>query len=1104
MKPQITVETFVACGACGAGRWAPAHLAVELQREDTWLALSELLLLICDACGNRSAAANATLMFEEAQSADRPRYLLLPIQRTPSSEEIAEGRQFLVDKGLSPVMVASLVPTGWPAADADLHVSVLPALEADPTVTQQAARQERRSRLMAALLRLGAVTSAGQIREALRTCPELATDGVEAERELRSILRWPPEASRLADARDALIRVLESSVTDADFETAYTAFDAERRAAMTQIVQAGYDKVNWLSEHLDAPAADWDSVAAQALELLGFGGDQPGRAMLLRTVGTQVLRRRGATWPQAEWGIQCLRDSRQLWHELDDKDQEAMAGSDLVAALDAWEYGDVYAKVTEAEGVARDVIAYYAGTQRNELLAMAMTNLAVILLRAATLEQRHDRIQEAVDLCRAALPLRPKDKDPYGWAFSAANLALGLRRLGADDVAARRSQLEEAAAVSHEAAAILEGSGDIPAADQARVNRMDALLGLAGELRSERLRTVLGVDETNDAEALASILVTNPGAFGKTETPPEVAQMIHSPAAAEEARILQTVLDEAAAMLAQPRTDRDPLIRSRLARLTAMAWPMLLGPTQEAADALAAARRLIDEAVAPDAAATTSSDLGTLLSDLDRWVDAAAAYDDCIAINDRIIETSVVKDRVNQALKQFPTLARWTAYIHLRCGDPQLAVTILERTRLRSLPRLVPGAGRAVQFLSWRSATLDDIGRAATPTCPIAYVLTAPAGSAVLLVRRTDQGQVSVTVYENTLSSGFFVARMWSLQQPELGFLGAQMLGLAMDPAILSLMEPLGSLLERVVVELLAENVRDLVLVPTGPTAILPWAAAMVRVSSNSQPTPVVDLLNLSVAPSAAAVVLGRERAADRARDAAGGRILVVADPERQDAAPLPGARDEARLIGEAFPGRVDVLEGTEATTGTVLSRLPACWIGHLACHGGNDVLLPEAMRLLLSDADVSLGQLLQLPELRARLVVLSACQTGHVEIMGASDEMLGMPLAFLQAGACAVVSTLWPIDDRVTALLVGRFYDELAAEIGVDGHGDVAAALARAQRWLRSLTHEQAQRLRLQHRIQKPMDPQRSAGTALPGTSARAAPFANPYFWAGLVAYGR
>ena len=59
-----------------------------------------------------------------------------------------------------------------------------------------------------------------------------------------------------------------------------------------------------------------------------------------------------------------------------------------------------------------------------------------------------------------ALPLRPKTEDPYGWAFSAANLALALTRLAEDDPVTRRSQLEEAAAVSLEAAAVFDAHGD--------------------------------------------------------------------------------------------------------------------------------------------------------------------------------------------------------------------------------------------------------------------------------------------------------------------------------------------------------------------------------------------------------------------------------------------------------------------------------------------------------------------------------------------------------------------------------------------------------------------------------------------------------------------
>jgi CHAT domain-containing protein len=1106
VKPEVTVEMSWTCRTCGTVRPVPAYLVVGLRPEDTWSALDGLLLGTCGSCGQRDAAARATVLVKEDGAEDSPGYMLLPVRGALSAADIEQGRHFLAENRMPPALVAGLAPTGWPAPDTDLNSSVLSVLEADPAIASQVARHERRSRVMTALLTLGSVTSPGQIRETIRACPEFATDGIAAERDLLSILQWPPEADRLAQARAALISVLTSSVTDSELETAYQAFDRGREAGMRQILEAGYDKVRWLAKHSSAPAAEWDPVAVQALHLLGLGGDQRGRAGLLFSVGTYVARRADATQDQVTWAVQCLRESRGLWHDLGDGGQEAVAASHLAMALYAWDYGDAYASACEAEAIMREVVSHYEGTAETGLLAMAMTNLAIILLKVAATDQHQDRIQEAVDLCRKALPLRSKSEDPLGWAFSAANLALALTRLGADDAATRRSHLEQAAAVSREAADILDAQGDVLNADQARINRLDALLSLADQLREERLRAAVGGDETDQVSPAmtADLLDTNPGAFGLAETPPMVAEIVRGPASPDEAQILQSVLGEAVALLAEPRVTRNPGIRSRIARLTVIAWPKLLGPTQEAADAVAVARRLIDETVAPDAAMQTDSLLGSLFTQLDRWAEAAAAFDDDLALNEKMLQDNIDRERVVQTLARAPTLARWTAYAYVRAGDPQTAVTILERTRSRSLSRFVPGAGPGLELLSWRSATLDDIGLAARPACPIAYVLTANAGSAVLLVRRGDDGRVAVTAYESSLSSAFFVAQMWSLPQPERGFLTAQLISADMGPAIRSLMEPLGSLLEPVVADLLADGVRDLILIPAGPAAILPWAAAMVRGPGDSQPTPVGELLTLSVAPSAAAVVLGRQRMAGRLRDAATGRLLVVADPERRDTFPLPGARDEARRIEAAFPARVDVLAGPAAQADAFLDRLPACWVAHLACHGTSNVLQPEETRLLLSDGDVTLGQLLRLPELRARLVVLSACQSGQVDIIRASDEMLGMPLAFLQAGACAVVSTLWPIDDRVTAMLVGRFYEELAAEIGVDGPGDVAAALARAQRWLRSLTGEQARRWRQERGVRELPSSRRSISTMPSPPSGTDAPFADPYFWAGLVAYGR
>jgi CHAT domain-containing protein len=88
---------------------------------------------------------------------------------------------------------------------------------------------------------------------------------------------------------------------------------------------------------------------------------------------------------------------------------------------------------------------------------------------------------------------------------------------------------------------------------------------------------------------------------------------------------------------------------------------------------------------------------------------------------------------------------------------------------------------------------------------------------------------------------------------------------------------------------------------------------------------------------------------------------------------------------------------------------------------------------------------------LRARLVVLSACQTGlgagALADVPAGDDWVGLIQAFLFAGASNVMATLWPVQDRATADLMTRFYTALVA-----GRPE-AEALAEAQRAMLSNT---------------------------------------------------
>ena len=104
-----------------------------------------------------------------------------------------------------------------------------------------------------------------------------------------------------------------------------------------------------------------------------------------------------------------------------------------------------------------------------------------------------------------------------------------------------------------------------------------------------------------------------------------------------------------------------------------------------------------------------------------------------------------------------------------------------------------------------------------------------------------------------------------------------------------------------------------------------------------------------------------------------------------------------------------------------------------------------RAALILLSDPAAGEDGYLQASEvaqlrLKADLVVLSACDTSVGALQG-QEGIANLSRAFLLAGARSVVSTLWPVEDDATLLLMKKFYGHLGA-------GQQAAeALATAKR---------------------------------------------------------
>jgi CHAT domain-containing protein len=66
----------------------------------------------------------------------------------------------------------------------------------------------------------------------------------------------------------------------------------------------------------------------------------------------------------------------------------------------------------------------------------------------------------------------------------------------------------------------------------------------------------------------------------------------------------------------------------------------------------------------------------------------------------------------------------------------------------------------------------------------------------------------------------------------------------------------------------------------------------------------------------------------------------------------------------------------------------------------------------------------------RADLVVLSACETAGGKIVR-GEGALSLTRAFVLSGSKAVVSSLWPVDDRIASKLMFVFYEKI--KMGMD-----------------------------------------------------------------------
>ncbi len=255
-------------------------------------------------------------------------------------------------------------------------------------------------------------------------------------------------------------------------------------------------------------------------------------------------------------------------------------------------------------------------------------------------------------------------------------------------------------------------------------------------------------------------------------------------------------------------------------------------------------------------------------------------------------------------------------------------------------------------------------------------------------------------------------------------------------PETLAAIEAASQANRRELYQLLVEPIADLlptdpnapiIIIPQGELFLVPFPAL-----ADAAGTDLIEKHSLLLAPAISLLVadsVQREplRIGDDPALVVGNPVMPNDPSTRSPLRPLFGAEQEALDIAPIL--NTEPLIGAAATKEVIVEQLGNVAIAHFATHGLLDDFgtgIPGALALTPTPNDdgfLTTAEIFALPT-QARLVVLSACNTGRGNITG--DGVLGLSRSFLTAGVENVVVSLWAVPDEPTALLMTEFYRAL------------------------------------------------------------------------------
>lgn len=255
----------------------------------------------------------------------------------------------------------------------------------------------------------------------------------------------------------------------------------------------------------------------------------------------------------------------------------------------------------------------------------------------------------------------------------------------------------------------------------------------------------------------------------------------------------------------------------------------------------------------------------------------------------------------------------------------------------------------------------------------------------------------------------------------------------------------------------LPSTVRKLVVIPDGYLHLLPFS--LLRASETAEP--LIQRFEIQIIPSAS--IWLDWKATPTPATAAARQALVLANPELAAArtpsgtrgeldsvyalGPLPYAEREGRLVLRRLGGRGRLESGAEASESFLKTvDLGVFDVVHFAAHAISNPSKPDRSAVMLAagsgeeDGFLRPSEIARLQGLEGKLVVLAACNSARGHILR-GEGVLSLARPFFQAGAHAVVASLWRLDDRQATEFFDDFYERIR-------HGSsVGRALADTQR---------------------------------------------------------